>query len=920
MKLNFYKNSLVVLFLFFSIIFFQLKSVADLNYEGFLLDLNGAPITVSTLVKLKILSAGTNNCTLFEKDYTVVPNAQGYFNIQFENSDGNRIDTLGLPLELIFNSRIDLNIQNCTPTAERVLDVSISDNSGSTWDHLGQTNLASVPTALNSTQVGGYDSAQLLKLADGVSTADTELSQNQWNEFLSLINGSSNLYLKPSDAISNLNGAQVPTISSGESIRWNSTLNSGNGGWEAFTPGSSTSVINVSSSNTDISVANSTTTPVLTLNSGSSANQIVKLDGTSRLPAVDGSLLTNVKATKIQSTLVSATSPSSVGQTLRFDGSNWAPAFISMTDLKSSITGSNSFQNTCGVNQTLSYNSVGDIMNCSNISIDGNQITSGFISISNGGTGATNATTARSNLGLGSAATLSIGTSNGQIPQIGTIGIVPNKWCSSDGSAFINCNQLAPISSQWTNNGANIYFNSGNIGVGTTTPTTTLDVNGQIKITGGTPGVGKVLTSDAVGLATWQTPPAPINAVTSSTSTLLGLNASGSGTGQVSVGYQAGNNYTGIYSLHIGYATGSGGGTGSYNTIVGGSAVNSPMNGSNNTVIGASTLSGISLSGTNNTLVGASATCSASTTKSVVVGAGAQATGTGGVAIGAGASAPASTVVIGSNNGSTFQERIRIDPSGYVGIGTTTPATNLQLRSTANSTNALEVSIDGSNVGSNNAVAALNLISSSSGGSALGFASVNGWQIRTYSDYYTTAPLQNNLQIGYTTNSSVNTSMSFLPNGNIGIGTTIPAYKLDLIGDLNLGSANVLRINGSSICTISGCTASSDINLKKNIKPIENSLAQIKKLLGVKYDWRDKDIFGDKEQIGLIAQDLEKVFPQVVYTDKDSGLKSVAYDHLVAPIIEAIKELDDENKKLKNENSIIKNYLCSKDPSAPICE
>jgi hypothetical protein len=58
----------------------------------------------------------------------------------------------------------------------------------------------------------------------------------------------------------------------------------------------------------------------------------------------------------------------------------------------------------------------------------------------------------------------------------------------------------------WVVNSSNIFNNGGNIGIGTATPSATLEVNGQVKITGGSPGTGKVLTSDANGLATWVTP------------------------------------------------------------------------------------------------------------------------------------------------------------------------------------------------------------------------------------------------------------------------------------------------------------------------------------------------------------------------------------------------------------------------------
>jgi hypothetical protein len=60
--------------------------------------------------------------------------------------------------------------------------------------------------------------------------------------------------------------------------------------------------------------------------------------------------------------------------------------------------------------------------------------------------------------------------------------------------------------SDWTISGSDIYHLTGNVGIGTSSPTTKLDVNGQMRIRGGSPGAGKILTSDAIGLASWQTP------------------------------------------------------------------------------------------------------------------------------------------------------------------------------------------------------------------------------------------------------------------------------------------------------------------------------------------------------------------------------------------------------------------------------
>jgi hypothetical protein len=64
-------------------------------------------------------------------------------------------------------------------------------------------------------------------------------------------------------------------------------------------------------------------------------------------------------------------------------------------------------------------------------------------------------------------------------------------------------------SSLWAESGSNIYFNTGNVGIGTNSPRATLEVNGQVMITGGSPAAGQVLTSDATGLATWEPPSTP---------------------------------------------------------------------------------------------------------------------------------------------------------------------------------------------------------------------------------------------------------------------------------------------------------------------------------------------------------------------------------------------------------------------------
>lgn len=100
----------------------------------------------------------------------------------------------------------------------------------------------------------------------------------------------------------------------------------------------------------------------------------------------------------------------------------------------------------------------------------------------------------------------------------------------------------------------------------------------------------------------------------------------------------------------------------------------------------------------------------------------------------------------------------------------------------------------------------------------------------------------------------------------------------------------------------------SDERFKTNIQPLKNSLGKIIKLEGVSYDWRITDFpeehFTNVKQNGLIAQDLEKVFPNLVETRTD-GYKEVDYVSLIPTLIEAIKDLKELNdKQAKEINSL----------------
>ena len=100
---------------------------------------------------------------------------------------------------------------------------------------------------------------------------------------------------------------------------------------------------------------------------------------------------------------------------------------------------------------------------------------------------------------------------------------------------------------------------------------------------------------------------------------------------------------------------------------------------------------------------------------------------------------------------------------------------------------------------------------------------------------------------------------------------------------------------------------SSDARLKTNVVEISNALEKVNQIRGVEFDWTDEYIeksggedgyFTRKHDVGVIAQEIEKVLPEVV-AERDNGIKAVKYDRIVALLIEAVKDLSKQVKELK---------------------
>ena len=125
---------------------------------------------------------------------------------------------------------------------------------------------------------------------------------------------------------------------------------------------------------------------------------------------------------------------------------------------------------------------------------------------------------------------------------------------------------------------------------------------------------------------------------------------------------------------------------------------------------------------------------------------------------------------------------------------------------------------------------------------------------------------------------SISMAANYGAGAYVGINNQAPTLQLD--------------VNGTSGGT-HDWSSSSDERLKQNIRPMSGALGSVLSLQGVHFEWRGEE-FADKVlpngiQTGLIAQDVEKIIPDVVHTDTD-GFKSIAYGKLNVLLIEAIKE------------------------------
>ena len=248
--------------------------------------------------------------------------------------------------------------------------------------------------------------------------------------------------------------------------------------------------------------------------------------------------------------------------------------------------------------------------------------------------------------------------------------------------------------------------------------------------------------------------------------------------------------------------------------------------------------------------------------------------------------------VAGSGTNATAVERMRISSSGNVGVGTTSPSTKLDVNGTFKATSVR-----------------------STGGGDGGFV-LRQW---TYASNY--ASLATNGMAGLEYCMISDGTNTFIGSGTN--GTTRlrgPANdsspQLEMTSTLCKIDSGDLKVEDGSIAvgTITNSTtngridasndivafSTSDIRLKDNIKSIDKALDKVNSIQGIEFDWIEKEeVHGNSgHDIGVIAQEVEKILPDVV-TTRDNGYKAVKYEKIVPLLIEAIKDLSKQVDGLK---------------------
>ena len=274
-----------------------------------------------------------------------------------------------------------------------------------------------------------------------------------------------------------------------------------------------------------------------------------------------------------------------------------------------------------------------------------------------------------------------------------------------------------------------------------------------------------------------------------------------------------------------------------------------------------------------------------------------------------------------SNNSMCFRtagggDHLVINSSGNVGIGVTNPGTNrLQVTKAASGpvakfnntsgTGGTGLEVNGGNntgfalkIGDYNG--AFKMIVQGNGNVGIG-ATTPATQLEIFNENDNPATLR--LSSDLTDEDLVGAIISFSNDaGGGGVQGRIENVSTDNDSTIfkfytdNTSSPSMTLFDSGNMTIAGTLTQNSDVRLKENIKPIESALDKVKQMQGVEFN----KINSSTKEIGVVAQEIEKIIPELVLEDKE-GIKSVAYGNITAVLIEAIKEQQKQIEELKQQ-------------------
>lgn len=237
-------------------------------------------------------------------------------------------------------------------------------------------------------------------------------------------------------------------------------------------------------------------------------------------------------------------------------------------------------------------------------------------------------------------------------------------------------------------------------------------------------------------------------------------------------------------------------------------------------------------------------------------------------------------------------ERMKIMRGGMVGVGTSTPGASLHIR-TAPSDPQLRLDEGGANVWDLWA------------GVDLNFRGTVGGTLGTWLQFNG----GNNINVG------PGSQMRVLFGGgttSVGIGTLAPSAKLTVAGDITPQTNCSFTIGSSgqrwnTIYACNGTIQTSDASMKENFQSLPYGLNTVMQLHPVSFTWKDDPGYGRK--LGLIAQELQQLVPEVVKAGEEGGSMGVYYSDLIPVMVKAIQ---DQQKKIEHraaENRVLREQL-----------